>query len=349
MLINRIFGIPLVSYYDDMGSMVPSELARPALETIRDFLFTLMVYLNNKKTDLGEEVTFLGLLGDFPRPGNKMTLSITLPEEKKADWVALITEIQTLGVVSRDQLASLVGGLSFSQTSIFGRFGRPMLTPLHVKLNATQFRPQPSGREKRILQWRPSALPNMGPRQVRDRSGRPDMVVFTDAASSTSIIAAVTINRTQFIQDETICEARYSTTGKQWETLFDSTNLIYGLEMLALLAILYRPNNLLYGKNATFHIDNGNALEAAVKNNARPLAIVAMTQLVWRRLYVLDITAWFEWVPGTRNIADLPTRKVAISFKSEATTNFGDLRSLLRIVKKAEHAEFPSILGGGNP
>ena len=90
--------------------------------------------------------------------------------------------------------------------------------------------------------------------------------------------------------------------------MFIDTNLIYGLEMLALLALLYRPNNRLEGRNATFHIDNGNAFEAVVKNNAKPLIIVAMTHLIWHRIHMLNLTPWFEWVPGTRNIADLPTR-----------------------------------------
>ena len=108
--------------------------------------------------------------------------------------------------------------------------------------------------------------------------------------------------------------------------------------MLALLALLYRPNCLLQGKYVTFHIDIGNAFEAVVKNNAKPTIIVAMTHLIWHRIRHLDITAWFEWVPGTRNIADLPTRRVDLPFPTNVETDFGDLVPLSRVLKNAKEA-----------
>ena len=167
ILVNRIFGIPLVSYYDDLGAPIPSDLGDLALTTTQEFLRLVAVFLNTKKTDMGEEVAFLGLLGRFPNPGNDMTLSIALPEDKKTNWATIIDKIPTLGVVQHSQLESLIGKLSFSQTSIFGRFGRPMLTPLQIKLNARHFRTLLSDREIRIPQWWASGLKGMGPAPSR--------------------------------------------------------------------------------------------------------------------------------------------------------------------------------------
>ena len=39
-----------------------------------------------------------------------------------------------------------------------------------------------------------------------------------------------------------------------------------------------------------------------------------MVALIWHRLRDLNITPWFERVPSKMNIADLPTRGVAIPF-----------------------------------
>ena len=328
VFVNRVFGISLISYFDDMGSMTPSELAHPALTTLKEFLPLLLVFLNPKKTAIGGgDVIFLGLLGLFPNPRRDMTLSIILPGGKKTKWVAAIKATLGEGAVSRDLLDPLVGRLSFPQTSLFGRFGRPMMTPLHTKANTLHYKPTLSEREIRTLQWRASALSNLGARTIRDSAERPGAVVFTDAETSTAIIAAVAIIRKDFLLNGAISEVRKTATGKYWETFFVTANLIYGLEMLALLALLYRPNCILQGKNATFHIDNGNAFEAVVKNNAKPTIIVAMTHLIWHRIRQLNITAWFEWVPGTRNIADLPTRKVDLPFPVKVETDNGGAKT----------------------
>ena len=53
---------------------------------------------------------------------------------------------------------------------------------------------------------------------------------------------------------------------------------------------------------------------------------------------MLNITPWFERVPGARNIADLPTRKVEFPFPIEREVEFGDLRPLSRLLKTAKEA-----------
>ena len=164
-----------------------------------------------------------------------------------------------------------------------------------------------------ILQWRALALSEMGSLTVKGRSGRPGVAVFTDAATSAAIIAAVTIIRDEFGDSESILEVRFFATGKYWDSLSGPASVIYGLWTLDLLAALYRPDDLLAGENvtfqnATFRIYNGNAFEAVVKNNDIPIAIAVMAQLIWHRISALGITAWFEWVPGARKAADLPTR-----------------------------------------
>ena len=92
------------------------------------------------------------------------------------------------------------------------------------------------------------------------------------------------------------------------------------------------------GMNVTFRIDNGNAFEAVVKNNAEPTIIVATTHLIWHRIRQLNITAWFEWVPGARNITDPPTREAGLPFPIKAAADFWGLRPLSRVLKRAKEA-----------
>ena len=122
ILINRIFGIPLVAYFDDLGSMPPSEIEQLALNTAELFLIALGVFPKKDKAGLGREMTSLGLLGSFPGPENEMTLETSLPDDKKRPWAEMILRILRTGAISRDDLESLIWRLSFSQTSLFGRF-----------------------------------------------------------------------------------------------------------------------------------------------------------------------------------------------------------------------------------
>ena len=176
------------------------------------------------------------------------------------------------------------------------------------------------------------------PRKVRPQRDRPDWVVFTDAATATSMIAAVTIRRDDFMTNEQIQQILATTTGEYWIKLFDAANIIYGLEMISLMETLYAPNCPLSNSNVTFHIDNRNAFGALVRNNSNSTVIISMAQLIWCKIRDIGITAWFEWVPGNRNIADLPTRGVQTPLKCLGGREFGDLRSLRRIIQNATHA-----------
>lgn len=124
------------------------------------------------------------------------------------------------GAITRDQLGRSIGRLSFSKTSLFGRRGRPVMSPLHIKLNTHFYHPLLTEREVRVLQWRVAARQNLRARKVMGQSGRPDYVVFVDAAAKTNIITAVTSSPQQFIMAGTACEIISATTGGYWGRLF---------------------------------------------------------------------------------------------------------------------------------
>ena len=314
VMFNKIFGIPLLAYFDDFGALVPARLCERALRTFESFCETLGIRLKVAKTELGTRLTFLGLKGNFPRPSNGMTLSIRLPKKKAAAWAMSIAAHASCGKISHADLESVIGRLSFTQTSVFGRIGRAMLSPLYTKLHATHYDQTLDQKELTTLRWWVVALGHMVPRVATPKPTVTERVVYTDAAGKSAIIAAVIFDPVRYTRDKTIDSVWSLKTGYRWKSTFAKTNFIYGLEMLALLALLMDETNDLRDKSVTFYIDNDNALQALVKNTAGPTVIQGMVALIWHRIRDLRITPWFERVPSKRNIADLPTRGVAIPF-----------------------------------
>ena len=263
-----------------------------------------------------------------------MLLHIELPREKAATWIGLINRIITAGEVSHMELESIIGKLSFTQTSVFGRIGRGMMAPLYAKLKTFPYHQSLSVKELTTLRWWTVALDHMKPRIATPKPKLTQRVVYTDAAGRTRIIAAVIIDPNTFLESKTINKVCATRTGRRWIKTFEDTSYIYGLEMLAILATLMAEGDDLRGKTVTFYIDNDNALVALIKNSATPTAIQALTALIWHRIRELDIFPWFERVPSKRNIADLPTRHVKIPYAVKSSTGFGNTLKLNKTVNE---------------
>ena len=221
----------------------------------------------------------------------------------------MILRILERGATPRCQLGSLIGRLPFSQTSLFGRFGRATMSPLRTRLNAQVYHPMISGVDKRVLQWWAASLRNLGDRKVRDRPDRPDWAANAGAEAKTAIISAATSHREDFKANEPARELISPNAGNYWDNLSDSADKIYGLAMSALISKLCHPNDDIRSCDETFHIDNANAAAAVVKNTATPTVIVAMGHLIRRGIRDIGITEWFEWGHGPKNVAGIPTRE----------------------------------------
>ena len=117
------------------------------------------------------------------------------------------------GAIPRAELGSVVGRLSFSRSSIFGRFGRPFLSPLYAKVNGPYYRHLLSGRALRCLRRWSANLRAMAPRAVRPISGNAEFVVSTDAGPEGGIIAAMVFIRRKFKLKEEIEEVWDETAG----------------------------------------------------------------------------------------------------------------------------------------
>ena len=96
VLINRIFGIPLVSYFGDFGSFPPASIAPEDLEVFANATELPKSDQNTIKSRCDRSIEFLGLTGGFPQIESGMLLRIYLPQEKNPKRSGIIDEILLL-------------------------------------------------------------------------------------------------------------------------------------------------------------------------------------------------------------------------------------------------------------
>ena len=121
--------------------------------------------------------------------------------------------------------------------------------------------------------------------------------------------------------------------GENWRGLFMETNLIYGLELLAVVQTAADPSIDLDGKCVTFYVDNNNAISALVRAGPKALAVSISARIFWAICTKRPITPWFERVPGKINITDFPTRFVDPPYRLRSFKEFTFKDNLLRMIR----------------
>ena len=208
------------------------------------------------------------------------------------------------------------------------------MTALYQKVNAKFYDPVVSDRERATLHWWSNAIPNLTPRPTRTRPPQTGLIIYTDAATTTQIIA-VLIGPRSFRTTLATSAVLSAKVGPHWEKLFDETCENYGLEMLEIFAILFGPLSDHTGLDVVFFADNNNSLEALVSNAPGPPAIAAMTQLIWYRIADLNAALWLERAASAKNIADPPRKRKEMPYPSRHIANFRCLQRAFRLIPTA--------------
>ena len=118
-------------------------------------------------------------------------LRISLPGDKIKGRPELADKHTATLAGSRMELAKLGWKLSPAQTLVFGRFGRTPLNPLYKKLRHLQRRELLPADVPDILAWWADSIRVARLRQGSLKSHLPEVVIYTDAASSNAIIAEI--------------------------------------------------------------------------------------------------------------------------------------------------------------
>ena len=91
-------------------------------------------------------------------------------------------------------------------------------------------------------------------RTISTKPANPEYVIYTDAATSTKVVAALLLRVEDFDDYPCFEELRTEIYEPECETAFIKTTYIYGLEMLAIIGAVLVLGEQLRGRNVTFYI-----------------------------------------------------------------------------------------------
>ena len=187
MVISRLFGLPLVNYFDDPGSMAPPSLSADGIRLLADVCGLFRDILEGRKTDLGRRIALLGSRGHFSGPDTDLIVSISLSDEKDA-WAASARKALERGLTPHKELGTLSGDYHFpkhpsSDAMTRRRFNRS---------TANYTRP---GHGRVTLSRRAGILPKRQRIAAARRPPFPGVIIYTGATAGAVIMASVVIPR----------------------------------------------------------------------------------------------------------------------------------------------------------
>ena len=233
-LVNLIFGLPMVCYLDDFAALAQLCLGGKALAVFSRFWALLGIQLKPGESSAGNKIIFLGLLGEFPCAQNSCQLAISLTPEKRGKRASLIASYLKRGQLSHRCLGKLIGRFSFSKTALFGKFARTQLRPRYTKLHRLVYNALLSSLESSTMSRRLRIIAEFARRLSVPRPSRADWLIYTDAATEPATLRALLFRGDSDTPSlDACCSQRTAVT---WDYLFRTTSLIYGLELLALVA-----------------------------------------------------------------------------------------------------------------
>ena len=343
----RCHGLPLVIYFDDFAAIIRAQLGPDALRISTRFCSVLGITLKPGKSQVGPKIVFLGLLCDFPRRENGYKLAISLPADKRKKWSQLIASFLKEGSVSHSCLEKLIGRLLFSQSAIFGKFARTQLRPLYLKLHRRVYCAKLSAQEKLLFSWWKQIIEEFRPRIAIPRPPRPHWILYTDAATSTRLLCAILLHGDS--SSPRIKDCCTTAAPLPWEYLFRHTALIYGLELLALVAFFEDWAPILSGSCIWVYLDSNNCLSALVRGDSNTAAIAVLVARFWKVAQRRNICVWFSRVSSKVNPDYRPTRNKIPPYKIGRETSFRSLRALcsfcrsqLHLLPPAQHRPRPA-------
>ena len=193
-----------------------------------------------------------------------------------------------------------------------------MMQPLYRKLYAPYYDRAISDSDRIILEWWAELPLRIRPRPPITQKEFPDWIIYSDAATSTRIMACVVINREDFLTSPRIRTSRWVKANRLWLDIFADTNLILGLELVALVLTIADPDLPISDSCITCYVDNTNTLCALVRSDSKRPAIAVISRIFWAICAIRGIAPWLEWVASDFNIADLPTRDISLPIGCES-------------------------------
>ena len=124
----------------------------------------------------------------------------------------------------------------------------------------------------------------------------PDLIINTGASAENMTMAGHVCGRKCFLGGWAISESRTLIADQRWADIFITTDMICGLELLAVAQTLAGHTMPIEDKSITFYVGNNNALIALTKADSKRGIITVLTRLFWEVVARRMITHWSERV-----------------------------------------------------
>ena len=302
-LANKIFAIPVDSYFDDYWAVEPEYSSKSGFDAF-GFLNELLGFDIKLEKDIhpspeGEVLGHEIVLGSPP-----FCLRITL--SRKTKLISLIETSLVENKLSATSASSLAGKVGFACEAMYGKVGRAPLQPVYARAHSSVHRSAGISPELRLaLKWIIGLL--------KCAPDRPILLAGDVRSPTRAWIDAEGSGQLGVVLQSGGPEGpMFYTSGKVPEHISalipDSGNLIQFYEMIAALLLVHTFENALTDSDLVLFCDNTAQEGALRKGRSKRWTYSFVSGLFWHRIAKYGTSVWLERVSSEENIADCPSR-----------------------------------------
>ena len=204
-----------------------------------DFCSILGIHPNETNAGMRPDPSFLGLRGAFPSDSTDFLLRASLPEGKNAAWDAHIISYLKADMLSYHELEKLIGRMSSLRAKSIEKFATTQIRPLYHKMYRMEYNARLTAPQRACCDWRRDAILSFSPGFARP-AHRP----LTSGSTQTPLQPRrASAHLFAPGGEEITLRRKVVSSPRAREYLFRDTCLIFGIELLALVAF--------YGENSS--------------------------------------------------------------------------------------------------
>ena len=307
-ILVRKFHVLASVFYDDFPVVEYGELCNGTtvlLNTLLDLLGWQHAVVGKKAIPFGAKMAALGVEFDLSTI-SRGTFKVQNKAGRIERIIKLLRECGKNGKISNHDISVLQGLLNFA-----GRFfmGRAVKFPTYLLSNYEKWRYDKS-QLSAIIDSTCAMLETLKPHIVSCFEITTPIVVYTDAAFEKDVATwgAIIFDRRSGLTavhwhwgtiEAALVSAWKSSSGEQ---------IISQAEAYAVLVLRYRYSYTLLNRPSLWFIDNEAARYSLIKGASPSLSMFLLIQEMSLIDSVQPAGAWYERVPSSSNIADLPAR-----------------------------------------
>ena len=306
-----VFRIVISVYVGDIFLTETSETIESAFVTVKTVCNRLGFVLEDAKEQ--PPSSSLNLLGADILISDDV-ITARLPERKRTELLNELRQVLSKGTLAPAQAAKLRGRLGYSQSLMFGRFGRALMTEFTARQyskNTTRYHPV-NDEIREAIKWWIGILCSSTPRKVALNPKKP-ILVYADASGEGHIGVVIFFDGTRKMMHTHLPE---------W---FQEEFGIYEFELAGMILALMIASLLKPGHPVLMCGDNNSAVAALVRGNCDSDVGRILTAVFWAVAAFYGTPVWIEEVRSKFNIADPPSRACSLLEDPSVlkTPNFG--------------------------